>query len=131
MHGSVSVGSTFAQSNSQENLSLDADLTYQGTGRIFGVTSDVQFSSQEKVDNTSELTVKSQYFAQLRKSKSGMEAGLPTFFRARSSRSICALPSAEPSRACRFYEQVHSLINWRSRLHHAEGRSEHDIARKQ
>ena len=69
MHGSVSVGSTFAQSNSQENLSLDADLTYQGTGRIFGVTSDAQFSSQQKVDNTSELTVKSQYFAQLRKSK--------------------------------------------------------------
>jgi hypothetical protein len=69
IHGSVSVGSTFAQSNSQKNASLDADLTYQGTGRIFGVTSDAQFSSQQKVNNTSEITAKSQYFAQLRKSK--------------------------------------------------------------
>jgi hypothetical protein len=69
MHGDVNVGLTFAQSNAQKNLSFDADLAYQGTGRIFGITSEAQFSSQQKVNNTSETTVKSEYFDQLRKSK--------------------------------------------------------------
>lgn len=68
LRGSIDMGISYAQSNSQKNLTLQSDLTYQATTRIFSLSSSSQFTSQEKTNNTSETTVKSEFFRQLRKS---------------------------------------------------------------
>jgi Protein of unknown function, DUF481 len=68
LQGSVDVGLNFAQSNAQKNLTLQGDVTYQATRNIAAFTASSQFTSQQKTDNTSETTVKSEYFHQLRKS---------------------------------------------------------------
>ncbi|RSL15411.1 uncharacterized protein DUF481 [Edaphobacter aggregans] len=68
LKGSIDLGLDFAQSNSQKNLTLQSDLTYQATRQFFAVTSSSQFTSQQETNNTSETTVKSEYFHQLRKS---------------------------------------------------------------
>lgn len=68
LQGSVDVGLNFAQSNAQKNLTLQGDVTYQATRHIAALTASSQFTSQQKTDNTSESTVKSEYFHQLRKS---------------------------------------------------------------
>jgi hypothetical protein len=68
LRGDFDLGLSFAQSNTQKNLTLQADLTYQAKRDIAGLTSSSQFSSQEKASDTNETTVKTEYFRQLRKS---------------------------------------------------------------
>ena len=68
LRGNIDLGTSFAQSNSQKNLTLDTDLIYQATTHFFSLTSSTQFTSQQKTNNTSETTVKSEYFKQMRKS---------------------------------------------------------------
>jgi hypothetical protein len=68
LRGSIDLGTSFAQSNSQKNLTLQSDLTYQATTNIFSLSSSTQFTSQQKTNNTSETTVKTEFFRQLRKS---------------------------------------------------------------
>ncbi len=68
LRGDVDLGSSFAQSNAQKNLTLDSDLTYQGTTNIASLTSNSQFTSQKETTDTNETTVKSEYFRQMRKS---------------------------------------------------------------
>jgi len=68
LRGDIDMGISLAQSNSQKNLTLQSDLTYQATTRIFSLSSSTQFTSQQKTNNTSETTVKVEYFKQLRKS---------------------------------------------------------------
>lgn len=68
LHGDIDLGVNLAQSNSQKNLTLQSDLTYQATKHIFSVSSSSQFTSQQETKNTSETTVKAEYFTELRKS---------------------------------------------------------------
>jgi hypothetical protein len=68
LRGNIDLGTSFAQSNSQKNLTLQSDLTYQATTHYFSLSSSTQFTSQQKTNNTSETTVKSEYFKQLRNS---------------------------------------------------------------
>jgi hypothetical protein len=68
LRGDVDLGLSFAQSNAQKNLTLDADLTYQATTNFAQVTSNSQFTSQKETSDTNETTVKSEYFRQLRRS---------------------------------------------------------------
>jgi len=68
LKGSIDLGTSFAKSNSQKNLTLQSDLTYQATTRFFSLSSSTQFTSQQKTNNTSETTVKTEYFRQLRES---------------------------------------------------------------
>jgi Protein of unknown function, DUF481 len=68
LRGDIDMGISLAQSNSQKNLSLQSDLIYQATTRLFSLSSSTQFTSQEKTNNTSETMVKTEYFRQLRKS---------------------------------------------------------------
>jgi hypothetical protein len=68
MHGDIDVGVNFAQSNTQTNLTLQGDLTYQAVRRLFALSSSSQFTSQRETNNTSETTAKTEYFIELRKS---------------------------------------------------------------
>jgi hypothetical protein len=68
LQGSIDLGTSFAKSNSQKNLTLQSDLTYQATTHFFSLSSSTQFTSQQKTNDTSETTVKTEYFRQLRKS---------------------------------------------------------------
>jgi hypothetical protein len=69
LQGSIDLGTSFAKSNSQKNLTLQSDLTYQATTHFFSLSSSTQFTSQQKTNDTSETTVKTEYFRQLRKSR--------------------------------------------------------------
>lgn len=68
LRGDIDLGLSFAQSNGQKNLTLDGDLTYQATRHLALLSSNSQFTSQKETTNTSETTVKSEYFHQLRRS---------------------------------------------------------------
>jgi hypothetical protein len=68
LRGDVDLGLSFAQSNAQKNLTLEGDLTYQGTKQLAAVTSSSQFTSQKETTDTNETTAKTEYFYQLRKS---------------------------------------------------------------
>ena len=68
MRGNIDVGISAVQSNSQKNLTMQSDLTYQATTHFFSLSSSTQFTSQQKTNDTNETTVKSEYFRQLRKS---------------------------------------------------------------
>jgi hypothetical protein len=68
LRGDIDVGTSFAQSNSQKNLTMQSNLTYQATRDIFSLAQNTQFTSQQKTNNTSETTIKTEYFRQLRKS---------------------------------------------------------------
>jgi hypothetical protein len=68
LRGDVDLGLSFAQSNAQKNLTLDADLTYQATTNFAQITSNSQFTSQKETTDTNETTVKSEYFRQLQRS---------------------------------------------------------------
>jgi hypothetical protein len=68
LQGNVDLGVNVAQSNAQKNVTLQGDLTYQATRHIAALSASSQFTSQQKTDNTSETTVKTEYFHQLRKS---------------------------------------------------------------
>ncbi len=77
-HGDVDLGIEFAQSNAQKNLTLQADLTYQTAKHIFAVNSSEQFASQLETKNTSETSIKTELFTQLRRSK-WYEGGIANF----------------------------------------------------
>jgi hypothetical protein len=62
------MGLSFAKSNSQKNLTLQSDLMYQATTHYFTLSSNSQFTSQEKTNNTSETTVKTEFFQQMHRS---------------------------------------------------------------
>ena len=67
LQGNIDVGSSLQQSNSQKNLTLQSDLTYQATKNYFTLSASSQITSQQKVENTNETSLKSEYFYQLRK----------------------------------------------------------------
>lgn len=64
--GNVDLGLTFARSNSQKNLSLQGALGYQSEKYLSSVNFNSQFTSQRDTTNTSESTVKSEFFRRLR-----------------------------------------------------------------
>jgi hypothetical protein len=66
--GNIDVGTSFAKSNSQTNLTVQAGLAYQSTKHILTFNSNSQFTSQQKTNNTSETTVKFGAYQQLRES---------------------------------------------------------------
>jgi hypothetical protein len=68
MRGDFDAGLSFARSNGQKNLSLDADLTYQSQKHLFSLDSSSQFTSQQKTNDTNESSLKTSLFEQLRRS---------------------------------------------------------------
>jgi hypothetical protein len=68
MRGDISVGTTFAQSNSQSTLAVQSNVTYQSVKYVDTVSWNSQFASQQKTSNTAETTVKSSVFRELRRS---------------------------------------------------------------
>jgi hypothetical protein len=68
MRGNISVGTGFAQSNSQATLSVQSSVTYQSEKYYDTINWNSQFASQQKTSNTSETTVKTSVFRQLRQS---------------------------------------------------------------
>jgi hypothetical protein len=68
LRGDISVGTTFAQSNSQATLAVQSDVTYQSVKYVDTVAWNSQFASQQKTSNTAETTVKSSVFHELRRS---------------------------------------------------------------
>jgi hypothetical protein len=68
LSGNISVGTSFTQSNAQKNLTVQSGLSYQSQQHIFTLTSDSQFASQEKTNDTNETTAKTAYFRQLHRS---------------------------------------------------------------
>jgi hypothetical protein len=68
MRGNFDVGSSFAKSNGQKNLTVEGDLGYQSKEHLFSLDTSSQFSSQKETSNTNETTAKIALFQQLRKS---------------------------------------------------------------
>jgi hypothetical protein len=68
MRGNVSVGTSFTQSNAQATLAVQSNVVYQSVKYYSTITWNSQFASQQKTTNTSETTVKSALFRQLRES---------------------------------------------------------------
>lgn len=68
MRGNIDLGTSFAQSNGQKNLTLQTGLTYQSEKNIFSLNSNSQFTSQKETSDTNETTVKTAFFRQLRTS---------------------------------------------------------------
>jgi Protein of unknown function, DUF481 len=68
MRGDADLGLSLAKSNSQKNLTLQTDLTYQSVKSLFSLDTSSQFTSQIKTNDTNETTVKSALFRQLRQS---------------------------------------------------------------
>lgn len=68
LRGNFDVGSSFARSNGQKNLSVQGGLVYQSKEYLSSLDSDSQFTSQEKTEDTNETTVKTAFFRQLRNS---------------------------------------------------------------
>lgn len=66
LQGNVDLGLTLARSNSQKNLSLQGGLNYQSEKYLSSVNFNSQFTSQRETSNTSETTVKSEFFRRLR-----------------------------------------------------------------
>ncbi len=68
MRGNVDVGMSFTRSNSQTNLTSDGTLGYQSQNRLFSLSANSQFTTQQKTNNTNEMTAKTSLFQQLRRS---------------------------------------------------------------
>jgi hypothetical protein len=68
LRGDADIGTSFARSNSQKNLTVQTDLSYQSTEYIFSLSSSSQFSSQQKTNDTNETTVRTSGFKRLRES---------------------------------------------------------------
>ena len=68
MRGNFDVGSSFAKSNGQKNLTVQGDLGYQSKQHLFSLDTSSQFSSQKETSDTNETTAKIALFQQLRKS---------------------------------------------------------------
>ena len=69
MRGNIDLGLSFTQSNGQQGLTLQSSLAYQSKKYEASLNTSYQFISQQETENTSELTVKSAFFRQLRKSE--------------------------------------------------------------
>jgi hypothetical protein len=68
LRGNISVGTSFTQSNSQATLAVQNDITYQSKRYLGSLNWNSQFATQQKTNNTSETTVKSLAFRELRAS---------------------------------------------------------------
>ena len=68
LRGNADLGTSFARSNSQRNVTLQAALTYQSASYLSSIDSSSQFTSQQKTNDTNETTLKTQVFRQLRES---------------------------------------------------------------
>jgi len=66
LRGDFDLGLDFAQSNAQKNLTLNTDLTYQGTRNVFSLNSSSTFTSQQETTDTREVNLKTEFFTQLR-----------------------------------------------------------------
>ena len=69
LSGNIAVGTSFARSNSQGNLTVQTGLEYQSIKNVATLSSNAQFATQEKTSNTNEITVKTAFFHQLSESK--------------------------------------------------------------
>ena len=68
MRGNIDAGLSATASNQQNDLSVQAGLTYQSEKQIYSFSSSSQFATQEKTEDTNETTVKSSVFHQLKDS---------------------------------------------------------------
>ena len=68
LRGNFDAGLSFARSNGQKDLSLDASLIYQSEKHLFSFDSNSQFNSQQKANDTNETSVKTGLFQQLQRS---------------------------------------------------------------
>lgn len=67
--GDIDLGMSFAQSNSQKQVTLQGDLVSQNVKRVIGGTVSTQFTSQLETSNTRETDIKTEYFLQLRRTR--------------------------------------------------------------
>lgn len=67
--GDIDLGMSFAQSNSQKQLTLQGDLVSQTEKHVIGGTVSTQFTSQLETSNTRETDIKTEYFRQLRRTR--------------------------------------------------------------
>ena len=65
LRGDADVGTSFAKSNSQKNLTVQTDLGYQSIKYLFRLSTSSQYSSQQKTNDTNETSIKSSGFRQL------------------------------------------------------------------
>ncbi|MGB6192288.1 MAG: DUF481 domain-containing protein [Terracidiphilus sp.] len=68
MRGNIDAGLSATASNQQNDLTVQAGLTYQSEKQIYSFSSSSQFATQEKTEDTNETTVKSAVFHQLKDS---------------------------------------------------------------
>ncbi|WP_231966443.1 DUF481 domain-containing protein [Terriglobus roseus] len=76
--GDIDLGMSFAQSNSQKQVTLQGDLFSQTVKRVIGITASTQFTSQLETSNTRETDIKTEYFVQLRRTR-WAEGGIANF----------------------------------------------------
>lgn len=76
--GDIDLGMSFAQSNSQKQVTLQGDLVSQTEKRVIGGTVSTQFTSQLETSNTRETDIKTEYFIQLRRTR-WAEGGIANF----------------------------------------------------
>lgn len=69
LSGNISIGTSFARSNSEANLAVQSGLTYQSQNSLAKLAWNSQFATQQKTSNTNETTVKTAYFKRLRSSE--------------------------------------------------------------
>jgi hypothetical protein len=68
MRGNIDLGTNFAQSNSQKNISVQGGLSYQSRQYLFSLSSNSQFTSQQATNDTNETNVKSSFYKELHRS---------------------------------------------------------------
>lgn len=68
MRGNIDLGTNFAQSNSQKNISVQGGLNYQSKEYLFSLSSNSQFTSQQATDDTNETNVKTDFYKELHRS---------------------------------------------------------------
>lgn len=68
MRGNIDFGTSFAQSNSQKNVTLQGGLGYQSKERIFSLSANSQFASQQAGKDTNESNLKTALYRELRRS---------------------------------------------------------------
>ena len=65
LRGDIDMGVSFAKSNSQTEMTLNGDITYQATRYIASLESSSQFTTQKEGADTNETSAKVEYFHQL------------------------------------------------------------------
>lgn len=68
LRGNIDFGTSFAQSNSQKNVSLQGGLGYQSKERIFSLSANSQVASQQTGKDTNESNLKTALYRELRRS---------------------------------------------------------------